>query len=149
MLCSSVSKEEMILNCGVLFLLAVHRDIKPHNVLLSLPDNKGRVRAMLSDFGLCKRLETGHKSFSKRSGVTGTEGWIAPEMMLNTSRPVRLLCWFSFSLFSIFPSSFWNVPIKVMSSLSLYEIQAYPLLFSAGDSYNLLFCPSGIGAHFH
>ncbi|KAJ8963537.1 hypothetical protein NQ317_019034, partial [Molorchus minor] len=35
----------------------VHRDIKPHNVLLSVPDHKGEVRAKISDFGLCKKLQ--------------------------------------------------------------------------------------------
>ncbi|XP_030373454.1 serine/threonine-protein kinase/endoribonuclease IRE1 isoform X1 [Scaptodrosophila lebanonensis] len=59
----------------------VHRDIKPQNVLLSLPDARGRVRVMISDFGLCKKLNFGRTSFSRRSGVTGTDGWIAPEMM--------------------------------------------------------------------
>ena len=59
-----------------------HRDIKPHNVLISMPGKKGEVRAMISDFGLCKKLKLGHMSFSRRSGIAGTEGWIAPEMML-------------------------------------------------------------------
>lgn len=36
---------------------------------------------MISDFGLCKKLQLGRVSFSRRSGITGTDGWIAPEML--------------------------------------------------------------------
>ncbi|MEQ2187599.1 Serine/threonine-protein kinase/endoribonuclease IRE1 [Goodea atripinnis] len=46
-----------------------------------MPNAHGRVRAMISDFGLCKKLAVGRHSFSRRSGVPGTEGWIAPEVL--------------------------------------------------------------------
>lgn len=46
---------------------------------------------MISDFGLCKKLQNGKMSFSRRSGITGTEGWIAPEMMECTGRIVSQL----------------------------------------------------------
>lgn len=77
----------MFIDFKYFIFLSVHRDIKPHNVLISYPNSKGEVRAVISDFGLCKRLESGRMSFSKKSGITGTDGWIAPEMM-NTGRPV-------------------------------------------------------------
>lgn len=59
----------------------VHRDLKPHNILVSMPNAHGRAKAMISDFGLCKKLAVGRHSFSRRSGVPGTEGWIAPEVL--------------------------------------------------------------------
>uniref|UniRef100_A0A8C2A1G5 Serine/threonine-protein kinase/endoribonuclease IRE1 n=1 Tax=Cyprinus carpio TaxID=7962 RepID=A0A8C2A1G5_CYPCA len=59
----------------------VHRDLKPHNILVSMPNTHGRVKAMISDFGLCKKLAVGRHSFSRKSGVPGTEGWIAPEVL--------------------------------------------------------------------
>jgi len=48
------------------------------------------VRALISDFGLCKKLQGGKMSFSKRSGVTGTDGWIAPEMFVTNASVVRI-----------------------------------------------------------
>ncbi|PIO53137.1 hypothetical protein TELCIR_25543, partial [Teladorsagia circumcincta] len=58
----------------------VHRDMKPQNVLLSTAGARG-VRAVISDFGLCKRVQPGRHSLSKRSGLAGTDGWIAPEAL--------------------------------------------------------------------
>jgi len=37
---------------------------------------------VISDFGLCKKLALGRNSVSRRSGLAGTEGWIAPEVLL-------------------------------------------------------------------
>ena len=59
----------------------VHRDIKPQNVLIGTPVSRGTIRAMISDFGLCKKLKYGRTSYSRRTGITGTEGWIAPEII--------------------------------------------------------------------
>ncbi|XP_023584297.1 serine/threonine-protein kinase/endoribonuclease IRE2 isoform X2 [Trichechus manatus latirostris] len=59
----------------------VHRDLKPGNILITEPDTQGRGRVVLSDFGLCKKLPAGRRSFSLRSGIPGTEGWMAPELL--------------------------------------------------------------------
>ncbi|NWT02883.1 ERN1 endoribonuclease, partial [Mionectes macconnelli] len=62
-------------------LSIVHRDLKPCNILISAPNRHGQVRAVISDFGLCKKLQGGRQSFSLHSGIPGTEGWIAPEVL--------------------------------------------------------------------
>uniref|UniRef100_A0A8B9PDG4 Serine/threonine-protein kinase/endoribonuclease IRE1 n=1 Tax=Apteryx owenii TaxID=8824 RepID=A0A8B9PDG4_APTOW len=59
----------------------VHRDLKPCNILISIPNSHGQIRAIISDFGLCKKLHGGRHSFSLHSGIPGTEGWIAPELL--------------------------------------------------------------------
>lgn len=60
----------------------MHRDLKPANVLIAGPDGPdSHGRVVLSDFGLCKKLPAGRYSFSLRSGIPGTEGWMAPELL--------------------------------------------------------------------
>lgn len=68
--------------------IPVHRDIKPQNVLLSFPNAQKKIRVMISDFGLCKKLNYGKASYSRKSGITGTEGWIAPEIHSQNQRVV-------------------------------------------------------------
>ncbi|PAV61045.1 hypothetical protein WR25_10363 isoform B [Diploscapter pachys] len=83
----------------------VHRDMKPQNVLISAANQKGVVRAVISDFGLCKRIQPGRHSLSRgiASGLAGTDGWIAPEAHVSesTSYPVDIFsmgCIFYFVL---------------------------------------------------
>ena len=62
----------------------VHRDMKPSNVLISLPES-GAIRAMIGDFGRSKKLNTGSTSFSI-SSKNGSHRWMAPEIISGASK---------------------------------------------------------------
>ncbi|UZJ53130.1 hypothetical protein CBS101457_002450 [Exobasidium rhododendri] len=63
-------------------LSIVHRDIKPQNILVS-HSSGGRLKMLLSDFGLSKRLDgMAQTSFSQTmNNPGGTVGWRAPEIL--------------------------------------------------------------------
>ena len=70
-------------------LKIIHRDIKPHNILISGPKKgatgtDGGRRMLISDFGLCKKLEIDQTSFlptAQGAQAAGTVGWRAPEIL--------------------------------------------------------------------
>ncbi|KAG5417466.1 IRE1 [Candida metapsilosis] len=82
-------------------LKIVHRDIKPQNILVAnvkKPNHlkkdpivqeqiqyENNVRLLISDFGLCKKLEHDQSSFraTTQHAASGTSGWRAPELLLN------------------------------------------------------------------
>ena len=57
----------------------IHRDIKPHNILISLPDALGSVRMKVADFG-CAKPTTPTGSCSLSNG-NGTALYHSPEMI--------------------------------------------------------------------
>lgn len=64
-------------------LRIVHRDLKPQNILVSMGKD-GKPRLLVSDFGLCKKLENEQSSFGATTGrAAGTSGWRAPELLLD------------------------------------------------------------------
>jgi serine/threonine-protein kinase/endoribonuclease IRE1 len=64
-------------------LRIVHRDLKPQNILVTLTKD-GKPRLLVSDFGLCKKLEGEQSSFRATTAhAAGTSGWRAPELLLD------------------------------------------------------------------
>ncbi|CRK13395.1 hypothetical protein BN1708_010793 [Verticillium longisporum] len=67
-------------------LRIVHRDLKPQNILVNTGKD-GRPRLLVSDFGLCKKLEGGQSSFGATTGrAAGTTGWRAPELLVDDDK---------------------------------------------------------------
>lgn len=62
-------------------LSIVHRDIKPQNILVTLTSTQ-RLRFLLSDFGLSKRIDNMvNSTVSQSVQAGGTVGWRAPELL--------------------------------------------------------------------
>uniref|UniRef100_A0A093V6J6 non-specific serine/threonine protein kinase n=1 Tax=Talaromyces marneffei PM1 TaxID=1077442 RepID=A0A093V6J6_TALMA len=71
-------------------LKIVHRDLKPQNILVAAPRGRSMssqypaLRLLISDFGLCKKLEDNQSSFRATTAhAAGTSGWRAPELLVD------------------------------------------------------------------
>ncbi|KAI8992276.1 kinase-like domain-containing protein [Pilobolus umbonatus] len=91
-LCDTMNNANILsqMTCGIQYLHSlkiVHRDIKPHNILLApsknrFAKNSPPVRILISDFGLCKKLDGEQSSFNyTAASPAGTSGWRAPELL--------------------------------------------------------------------
>ncbi len=64
-------------------LNVIHRDIKPKNILIFVPEGEGtRPQIKLADFGLCKVPKADKEDFTNTNvtNPSGTKGWMAPEV---------------------------------------------------------------------
>ncbi|KNE54615.1 IRE protein kinase [Allomyces macrogynus ATCC 38327] len=73
-------------------LRIIHRDLKPQNILLVRNKratwNPAGARVLISDFGLCKKLELDQSSFGPTvTHQGGTFGWRAPELLTHPTAP--------------------------------------------------------------
>ncbi|ODM91465.1 Serine/threonine-protein kinase/endoribonuclease IRE1 [Orchesella cincta] len=69
----------------------VHRDLKPGNILLT---SSHSIRAKISDFGLSRKIEEGRNHVL--SCGLGTQGWIAPEILLQFDENISAKYKFTF-----------------------------------------------------
>ncbi|ORZ35034.1 kinase-like domain-containing protein [Catenaria anguillulae PL171] len=96
-------------------LKIVHRDLKPHNILIVRNKrqrwNPAGARVLISDFGLCKKLELDQSSFGNT--VThhgGTFGWRAPELLTHPTAPTTFSSHSSLDKLSAPPSAISSTP---------------------------------------
>ena len=67
----------------------LHRDIKPDNILLE-PRGEGRIRAVLTDFGLARHAAPDAGSPVTEAGfLAGTPGYLAPELLRGDPPSIR------------------------------------------------------------
>lgn len=71
-------------------LKIVHRDLKPQNILVAMPRGRAgarTLRLLISDFGLCKKLDDNQSSFRATTAhAAGTSGWRAPELLIDDEK---------------------------------------------------------------
>ncbi|PYH97332.1 kinase-like protein [Aspergillus ellipticus CBS 707.79] len=76
-------------------LKIVHRDLKPQNILVAMPRGRtgsSSLRLLISDFGLCKKLEDNQSSFRATTAhAAGTSGWRAPELLVDDDKTPSML----------------------------------------------------------
>ncbi|EAS27311.3 IRE protein kinase [Coccidioides immitis RS] len=89
-------------------LKIVHRDLKPQNILVAAPKARrgsSVLRLLISDFGLCKKLEDNQSSFRATTAhAAGTSGWRAPELLVDDESPANPAMWSNNSMDSSEPA---------------------------------------------
>lgn len=109
-------------------LKIVHRDLKPQNILVNPPRKSilntakpSCARLVISDFGLCKKLDADQSSFRATTAqAAGTSGWRAPELLLDDSPDVSRLSKDSETSGSIGPLN--GFPRKVSRAIDIFSL---------------------------
>lgn len=107
-------------------LKIVHRDLKPQNILVAAPKARAgsvALRLLISDFGLCKKLEDNQSSFRATTAhAAGTSGWRAPELLVDDDQN---------------PSSWDNQPVTDSSEPAVVDPQTNRRATRAIDIFSL------------